>query len=312
MGSAQRKPVVIDTPSAMSAAADAFRREGKTIAFVPTMGYLHDGHAALLRKGRELGDVLVLSIFVNPTQFGANEDLDKYPRDFERDEAIAAAEGTDVIFYPTPANMYPDGYQTEIRVQRVSGPLCGATRPVHFAGVATVCAKLFNIVKPHFAVFGEKDFQQVLVIDRLVRDLNMDLVVVPHATVREADGLAMSSRNVYLSAEERAQAVALSGALAEARALTEAGERDAGVVLSAVRARLAEATLGRLDYAELRDLPNLEPTGETIRGPALLALAVFFDKARLIDNTVLLRDQWEFHHRLKDAKDVSPRPGGKP
>ncbi len=297
---------VIRSAREMQRAADEIRSSGRRIAFVPTMGYLHEGHASLLRRGRALGDVLVLSIFVNPTQFGAGEDLDRYPRDFERDHALAERELTDIIFHPDTKDMYPAGYQTEVRVQKVSAPLCGLSRPVHFAGVATVCTKLFNIVKPHVAVFGEKDFQQYLVIDRLVRDLNLDLEIVPHPTVREPDGLAMSSRNVYLTPEEREQAVALNSALQIAKRLVDAGERRTAAVMAAIDEELAKAPLGRLDYAEARSLPDLDEVGENIKGPTLLALAVFFSRARLIDNVVLLREQW---NSAPDAQGGQPAAG---
>jgi pantoate--beta-alanine ligase len=283
---------VIKDVAEMQKEAERLRLEGKTIAFVPTMGYLHQGHAALLRKGRELGDVLVLSIFVNPTQFAPTEDLAAYPRDFSRDEQIAAKEGADIIFYPDSPGMYPTAYQTEVAVKEISKPLCGASRPIHFSGVATVCCKLFNIIKPHFAVFGEKDFQQYLVIDRMVRDLNIDMKVVPFQTVREPDGLAMSSRNVYLTPDERKQAVHISRSIAKAVEVCEKGERNVEKILMTVLEGLGEVTLGRIDYVDLRSIPSLESVKEEITGPTLLALAVHFGKARLIDNTVLLRGQW--------------------
>ena len=279
---------IIKNPREMQATADALRMQGKRIGFVPTMGYLHEGHLSLLDKARELADVIVLSIFVNPTQFGPNEDLEKYPRDFERDESMAMERGTDIIYYPDVNSMYPEGYQTEVQVTKLQRVLCGIDRPIHFKGVATVCTKLFNIVKPHYAVFGAKDFQQYLVIDRLVRDLNMDLKIVPGEIYREPDGLAMSSRNVYLTPEERKQAVRLSKSLKIAREMVEKGERRAAVILDSVKKEVQKATLGKIDYIELKSIPNLEKVEEKLDGPALLALAVKFSVARLIDNTVLL------------------------
>jgi len=283
---------VIKDIKEMQRESEGLRSSGKKIAFVPTMGYLHDGHAALLRRGRGMADILVMSLFVNPTQFAPTEDLSNYPRDFERDRRIAEKEGTDIIFAPDAKGMYPEGYQTEVSVREISKPLCGASRPAHFAGVATVCCKLFNIVKPHFAVFGEKDFQQFLVIRRMVLDLDMDLEAVPFPTVREPDGLAMSSRNVYLTPEERAQAVCLSRSLALAKEACEKGERNVQKILLLVLGALEDARLGKIDYVDMRAVPSLEKVGKTIAGPTLLALAVKFGKARLIDNTVLLRELW--------------------
>ncbi len=282
---------VVAHPREMQEAAEELRRSGKTIAFVPTMGYLHEGHASLLHRARELGDIVVLSIFVNPTQFAPTEDLSKYPRDFARDSVLADKAGTDIIFHPDASSMYPDGGQTEIVVRDLIKPLCGVNRPAHFQGVATVCCKLFNIVKPHYAVFGEKDYQQYLVVDRMVRDLDMDLAVVPHPTVRESDGLAMSSRNVYLSPDERRDAVHLSRALQIANRMCDAGERNASRILDVVREEISQAISGKTDYIELRDAKTLRPVEDAIEGPSLLAVAVKFGGTRLIDNTILLRQE---------------------
>ena len=197
----------------------AHRKEGRRLAFVPTMGYLHEGHLSLLRAGRERGDILVLSIFVNPTQFGVNEDLDAYPRDLERDSDLARSAGVDLLFTPSAASMYPAGYATYVDVGGLTETLCGASRPGHFRGVTTVVTKLFSIVQPHLALFGQKDFQQLAVIRRMTLDLNLPVEIVGMPIVREPDGLAMSSRNVYLSQEEHRQALALSRALATARRL---------------------------------------------------------------------------------------------
>ncbi len=279
---------IIKNPKEMQKEADLLRARGKTIGFVPTMGYLHEGHLSLLDKARKLSDVVVLSIFVNPTQFAPGEDLDKYPRDFERDERLAKERQTDIIYYPDAASMYPQGYQTEVQVTKLQKVLCGIDRPIHFKGVATVCAKLFNIVKPHYAVFGAKDYQQYLVVDRMVRDLNMDLQIVPGEIYRESDGLAMSSRNVYLTDDERKQAIYLSKSLKIAREMVEKGERSAAAILDAVKTEVQKANLGKIDYIELKTIPNLENAGDHLIGPTLLALAVKFSIARLIDNTVLL------------------------
>jgi pantoate--beta-alanine ligase len=279
---------VIERVAEMQGWSLARRREGLTIGFVPTMGFLHEGHLSLVRLAKAKANIVVVSIFVNPTQFGPTEDLARYPRDLPRDAAMCEAEGVDVIFHPVDrAEMYPPGFQTSITLNEVSRPLCGVSRPTHFAGVATVCCKLFNIVQPHFAVFGEKDYQQLLVIERLVADLNMDLQIVHGLTAREHDGLAMSSRNKYLSPEERAQAPVLQRALHRARLLADGGERRRDALLAAVRDELATAPLGRIDYAELRRLPDLAEAPETLNGEHLLALAVFFGRTRLIDNHVL-------------------------
>jgi pantoate--beta-alanine ligase len=287
LGVAREPLKTITTVGEMQAAADAWRRAGRTIGLVPTMGFFHEGHLTLMRQARQRADIVVVSLFVNPTQFAANEDLSRYPRDFERDRAMAESVGVDVIFFPDAKEMYPAGYQTTVAAPELSQPLCGKTRPTHFAGVATVCCKLFNIVKPHFAVFGEKDYQQLLVVTRMAADLNLDLEIVPGPTVREPDGLAMSSRNVYLSPPERAQAVWLSRSLQVAADLLAEGEtcrdRIVGTVWETIRVR----PLARIDYVELRRLPDLAPADEEPHGKHLLALAVYFGPTRLIDNTVL-------------------------
>ncbi|MCX5843210.1 MAG: pantoate--beta-alanine ligase, partial [Deltaproteobacteria bacterium] len=204
---------ILNTAREMQAFSESLRNKGKNIAFVPTMGYFHEGHLSLMQEGARLGDFLAISIYVNPTQFGPGEDLGRYPRDFERDRSLAEGVGVDVIYYPENKEMYPEYYQTYVTVEAVTQNLCGITRPGHFRGVATVCAKLFNIVKPHVAIFGKKDFQQLVTIKRMVQDLNMDLEIIGMPIVREADGLAMSSRNVYLKEKERDSALSLSRSL---------------------------------------------------------------------------------------------------
>ncbi len=277
---------VIDTVGEMQQEANLWRREGRIIGFVPTMGYLHEGHLALMRCAKERSDRLVVSVFVNPTQFAPGEDFERYPRDLDRDLALMQSVGVDVVFAPTVSDMYPDGFQTYVEVGEVTQPLCGAKRPGHFRGVTTVVAKLFHIVKPHVAVFGEKDYQQLLTIRRMVHDLAMDVEIVGHSIVREPDGLAMSSRNVYLSPEERGEALLLSQALAEASRLVQAGERDVSTLVSAVRKILEQGTHVRIDYAELRDAETLEEMASLDR-PGVLALAAYVGQARLIDNAVL-------------------------
>jgi pantoate--beta-alanine ligase len=275
-------PRVINRPAEMSAWSDAARARGERIAFVPTMGYLHAGHVALLEEARRRGDRVVLSIFVNPTQFGPNEDLARYPRDLPGDLAKATAAGTDVAFVPEPVDMYPPGHQTTVQVHELEQGLCGATRPGHFVGVATVVCKLFNIVRPHVSVFGEKDFQQLAVIRRMVRDLDMPVEVVGLPTVREPDGLAMSSRNKFLSPDERQRAVVLYRALFAARATWQSGQRDAAALLAAARATITPQVT-RLQYLELRDAHTLQ-TISTIDRPAVMAVAAFMGQTRLIDN----------------------------
>jgi pantoate--beta-alanine ligase len=270
----------------MQQTALALKREGKRIAFVPTMGFLHAGHASLLREGRTLGDMLVLSIFVNPIQFGPGEDLERYPRNLEGDCVIARECGVDIVFTPTAEEMYPPGFQTAIRVKELALPLCGASRPGHFDGVATVVAKLFNIVRPDTALFGRKDFQQLAIIRRMVADLALPLEIVGLPIVREADGLAMSSRNAYLSAAERTSALCLSRAITLVRERYAAGVHDAEKLLAAARELIAAEPAAMIDYLELRDAETLEPVA-TASDTTLLALAVRIGATRLIDNTLL-------------------------
>jgi len=266
----------------MAAWSDAARARGERIAFVPTMGFLHAGHTALMDEARRHGDKVVLSIFVNPLQFGPNEDLERYPRDLPGDLAKATAHGVDAMFLPTPANMYPPGHQTTVQVHQLEQGLCGGSRPGHFVGVATVVCKLFNIVRAHVAVFGEKDFQQLAIIRRMVRDLDMPVEIVSLPTVREADGLAMSSRNKYLSPDERQRATALSRALFAARAACAAGETDPTKLVAGVTAALRDQVT-RIDYVELRDAETLQPLVVVDR-PAVMAVAAFVGRTRLIDN----------------------------
>lgn len=270
----------------MQELARQWRREGKRIGFVPTMGYLHEGHLTLMRRAREENDIVVASIFVNPLQFGVGEDYEEYPRDLDRDAPLAEGAGVDYLFVPSVKEMYPRGYQTFVEVTEVTRGLCGASRPGHFRGVTTVVLKLFNLVKPDRAYFGWKDAQQVQVIRRMVTDLNLDIEIIPVPIVREADGLALSSRNVYLSPPEREAALVLSRSLERARDRVAAGERRPEAIKAEVRAMIEAEPLARIDYVELVDLPDLNPM-EELRGQALLALAVRIGKTRLIDNTIL-------------------------
>jgi pantoate--beta-alanine ligase len=273
--------------------ADAERAGGRRLALVPTMGALHAGHLALVEEARRRADTVVVSIFVNPTQFGAGEDFSAYPRPFEADLGRCGEAGVDAVFAPPVEALYPPAAETHVEVERLSRPLCGASRPGHFRGVATVVTKLLIAARPHVAVFGEKDYQQLALIRRLARDLLFDVEIVGVPTLREADGLALSSRNAFLDAETRPQAVVVRRALLAAERAVAAGERDGAALLSLVRRELEKAPLGELDYAELRDPESLEPSPAQLAGPALLALAVRFPAAsgprgvRLIDNVVL-------------------------
>lgn len=281
---------IIEGVFEMQQQAEAWRREGKRIALVPTMGYLHAGHLTLAQTVRSRADVVVMSIFVNPTQFGPTEDLERYPRDLERDVRLATEADVDVIFAPQAKDMYPKGFQTFVEATRITAPLCGKSRPGHFRGVTTVVAKLFNLAKPHIAIFGEKDFQQLATIRRMVADLNMDIEILGQPIVRESDGLAMSSRNSYLTPEQRPVALRLSRSLEAAQSLLDAGERRGEVILKGVGEILEEGGEAQIDYAELRHPETLEEVAE-VDGPTLLALAVQVGKTRLLDNRVLQSDR---------------------
>lgn len=275
---------------------EAEQQSGRAeVGFVPTMGYLHEGHASLMRQAKEQCAVTVLSIFVNPIQFGPNEDLAQYPRDEERDLKLAASLGIDIVFLPAPEEIYPQPTKTTIHVREVTEPLCGASRPGHFDGVTTVVAKLFHIVKPDRAYFGMKDAQQVAVIQQMVDDLNFDVLIVPCPIVREADGLALSSRNVYLSGEEREQALGLSRSLRMAEEwLREEPGLTAEEVKSRIRQVIGQAPLADIDYVDiltfpaLQALPSDEPVGNA-GSDVLIALAVRFGRTRLIDNRLFSR-----------------------
>jgi len=277
---------IIEQISAMRDWSEAARYHGERIAFVATMGFLHEGHLCLVRDAQMRGDRVVVSVFVNPKQFSPGEDFATYPRDFERDRALLAKERVDVIFHPSVGEMYPDQFQTRIEVDKLSLPLCGLARPGHFRGVATVVAKLLNIVRPHVAIFGEKDYQQLQVIRRMARDLNMDTEIVGHPIVREPDGLAMSSRNSYLTPAERQAAVCLSRSLCKAERLVKRGESTAAAVVQLVRSELEKEPLVAPEYVKLCDAETLDEI-DRIEQQAVLALAVRIGKARLIDNRML-------------------------
>jgi pantoate--beta-alanine ligase len=277
---------VVRAPAEMRARAEDQRRDGRRVCVVPTMGYLHDGHVSLLHAGRSQADLLIMTLFVNPTQFGPGEDLARYPRDEAGDVDKARAAGVDLVFAPDAAAMYLPGHQTRVEVPELAAPLCGRSRPGHFTGVAQVVAKLFHMTVPHVAVFGQKDYQQLAIIRRMVRDLDFGVEIIGMPIARELDGLALSSRNSYLDAEERAQATCLSRGLRAAEQLFAGGQRRADALVAAARAPIEAAPLARIEYVELRDGETLGEI-DVARRPAVLAMAVFFGKTRLIDNTVL-------------------------
>ena len=278
---------IVKTAKELSELCRSWHRDGQTVALVPTMGYYHDGHAALMDKARGLGDKVVVSLFVNPTQFGPNEDYASYPRDFERDRAVAEAHGADALFAPEPAELYAPDAATWVEVPEMSAVLCGASRPIHFRGVCTVCTKLFMLTQADYAVFGEKDWQQQAILRRMVRDLFYPVTIVSVPIQRAEDGLALSSRNVYLTEEERAQAPEIQAGLRYARSLVEQGETRVSVLRDAVLRRWASRLpLGRLDYLYVVDPVSLATLDE-VKGPALMACAVKVGKARLIDNILL-------------------------
>ena len=276
----------IDSPREMQEAALAFKRDGKRIGFVPTMGYLHEGHLSLMRLARPKCDILVASIFVNPTQFGPNEDFNTYPRDIAHDTHLCEAVGVDVIFYPTPPQMYARDHTVYVVENYLSAGLCGGSRPIHFRGVLTVVAKLFNVVQPDLAVFGQKDAQQFRLIQQMTRDLHFPIEILAGPIIREPDGLAMSSRNAYLSPTERGEAVRLSRSLQRAEELFARGERWVDVYRQEMEAVIRGAPSARIDYIEIVDLQSFQPVSR-IDAPTLVAVAVLFEKARLIDNTIL-------------------------
>ena len=277
---------IVKTVGEMRVEAEARRCAGKMVGLVPTMGFFHEGHLSLMRRARAEGGMVVVSLFVNPTQFGPGEDLAAYPRDFERDCALARAEGVDLMFAPEAGEMYAGDHATFVNVERLTGNLCGASRPGHFRGVATVVAKLFNACRPQRAYFGLKDYQQVRVIETMIRDLNFPVELVRCPIVREPDGVAMSSRNSYLSADERRAATILRRSLVAAGKRIEQGERNGAAIALQLREAIETEPLASVDYAEVVDATSLAPLGR-IDGAALLAVAVRIGRARLIDNLVV-------------------------
>lgn len=272
----------------MQALADKLRSKKRTIVFVPTMGYLHEGHLSLIKKGKKLADVLVISIFVNPVQFNQKEDFEKYPRDEKRDLELAESAGVDIAFIPSTKEMYQEGFTSYVEVENLTKNLCGAFRPGHFRGVTTVVTKLFNIVKPHIAIFGEKDYQQLKVIQRMVKDLNFDIKIIPGKTFREKSGLAMSSRNSRLTEEERKEAALIYRALNSARDLFLSGERNAEKLIEKAKSVLEENPQFRTEYLKIVNPENLNDVN-VIEKKATIATAVWLGNVRLIDNIILRR-----------------------
>lgn len=276
---------IIRTAKEMKEFSYRSRQAGKTIAFVPTMGYFHEGHLSLMREARTRGDLVIVSLFVNPTQFGPKEDFKNYPRDFERDKKMAEGVGVDILFAPEASDMYPPDHQTVVRVEKVTQNLCGRSRPTHFQGVTTVVSMLFEIVMPHVAIFGQKDYQQLVAIQQMARDLHMSVEVLGMPTVREADGLAMSSRNTYLSPDERKAALSLHRSLQRASQLLQKGERKADRILREMNEILRSEPLVRIDYVQICDARTLQDV-ERVEGDVVVALAAYLGKTRLIDNLV--------------------------
>ena len=277
---------IIKTAKDMQARSDKVRCQGKTIVFIPTMGFLHEGHLSLMREGKQYGNDIVVSIFVNPTQFGPGEDLETYPRNFEKDLELLKKEGVNAVFAPEAVEIYGEQFQTYVELEKLPNHLCGLSRPVFFKGVATIVTKLFNIVKPHVAIFGQKDYQQLTVIRQMVRDLNFDIKVVGAPTVRESEGLAMSSRNTYLTPEQRISALSLNKSLKKAQALVEDGLQDAAKIIDTAAKLILSHPETEIDYITICNPETLDDM-KTIDRPALMALAVKVGKARLIDNMIL-------------------------
>lgn len=292
----------IRTIPEMKAWSDRIWQAGETIAFVPTMGYFHEGHLALMREARHRGNHVVVSVFVNPTQFAPGEDFNAYPRDLDRDLAMAASAGVDIVFSPSAAEMYPEGADTFISQKRLPARLCGLSRPTHFSGVLTVVAKLLHIVNPHAAVFGQKDWQQLAIIRKMAADLNFDIDIIGHPTVREQDGLAMSSRNARLDPNLRGAALSLYQSLTAAEDQVRNGGTDADAVIRAAEKRITAHPENRIDYIRICDPDTLDDIGN-IAGPALMAIAVHVGRVRLIDN-ILLRPGGEPAEK-RDRRDMT-------
>ena len=277
---------IVNRISRMRELVKDIKKENKTIGFVPTMGCLHDGHLSLVTEARRMSDVVIVSIFVNPKQFGPNEDYEKYPRDITQDADILLKENVDYIFYPSADEMYPEIFKTYIDVAELSNKLCGKSRPGHFRGVTTVVMKLLNIVQPHFAFFGQKDAQQVIIIKRMIKDLNADVEIIALPILRDVDGLALSSRNLYLNEEERKAAVLIFRSLQQAHKSIKNGEKRSNKLMQEIKKCIETEPLAKIDYVEMVELDNLNPV-KSIEKSVLIALAVFIGKTRLIDNIIV-------------------------
>lgn len=277
----------ISSPHIIQQTCLKLKRRGKTIAVVPTMGYLHEGHITLLRKARKKADIVILTLFVNPKQFGPQEDLSRYPRDIKGDLKKAKEAGVDYVFLPKVSALYPEGYQTYVEVTEVSQELCGESRPGHFKGVVTVVAKLFNLTQPDYAFFGLKDFQQFVAVGRMVTDLNFPIKIIGVPTVREKDGLALSSRNVYLSATERQAALVIPRSFQKIKDEVKKGNVDIFYLLDLLKKEMSQESLARIDYISCMNAETIQPLKEYRRGKTLFAVAVFIGKTRLIDNLVV-------------------------
>jgi len=277
--------VIKDIPQ-MQKIAEDLRQQKKTIGFVPTMGFLHKGHLSLINQSKKIADVTVVSIYVNPTQFSPNEDFDKYPRDFKRDKLLCEMAGVDIVFYPDHERMYLSNHFTYVITDQLASKLCGKSRPTHFRGVTTIVAKLFNIVKPHYAFFGQKDAQQCFIIQRMVNDLNFDVQIIIAPTKREPDGLAMSSRNKYLSSQHRKDAAIIYSSLKKAGELIQSGIKQSKLIMDSIHNNLQSVPDLKIDYVSIVNMNNLEPV-ENITEQTLIAVAAYFGSTRLIDNIII-------------------------
>lgn len=280
---------IVSTVNDVRSTVKEWKKNGLKVGLVPTMGFLHEGHLSLIKKAVSENDKVVVSVFVNPTQFGPNEDFEAYPRDLNKDAALCEEAGADLIFHPEPEEMYPDGFCSSVNMTGLTDALCGKSRPIHFQGVCTVVSKLFNIVAPDNAYFGEKDAQQLAIIKRMVKDLNFDIKITGCPIIREEDGLAKSSRNTYLNPEERQAALVLSKAVKCGRSLVEGGEKDSAVILKEMKSIIENEPLARIDYVEIVDMNTMKNI-DKVKGDVLCAMAVYIGKTRLIDNFIYYAD----------------------
>lgn len=280
---------IVSTVNDVRSTVKEWKKNGLKVGLVPTMGFLHEGHLSLIKKAVTENDKVIVSVFVNPTQFGPNEDFEAYPRDLNKDAALCEEAGADLIFHPEPEEMYPDGFCSSVNMTGLTDALCGKSRPIHFQGVCTVVSKLFNIAAPDNAYFGEKDAQQLAIIKRMVKDLNFDIKITGCPIIREEDGLAKSSRNTYLNPEERQAALVLSKAVKCGRSLVEGREKDSAVILKEMKSIIENEPLARIDYVEIVDMNTMKNI-DKVKGDVLCAMAVYIGKTRLIDNFIYYAD----------------------